>query len=112
MKRRRNEGVHRFEPNDEQRKMVKGMAALGIPRRDIGYVIVSEDTVEKYFLEELNVGPAEANARIGQFSIGRRRRISQRLFSGRKLAWGGVGEPAYRAYGCGWGIASSENHSR
>ena len=57
-----------FEPTEEQRRMVKGMAALGIPRRDIGYVLgVSEDTVEKYFLEELNVGPAEANARIGQF---------------------------------------------
>lgn len=57
-----------FEPTDDQRRMVKGMAALGIPYKDIGYVLgVSEDTVEKYFRNELDTGPAEANARVGRF---------------------------------------------
>jgi hypothetical protein len=57
-----------FEPTDEQRKMVKGLAALGLPYKDIGFVLgCSEDTVEKYFRAELDVGPAEANARVGRF---------------------------------------------
>ena len=48
--------------------MVKGLSALGLPQKDIGYVMqVSEDTVKKYFAEEIAAGPAEANARVGQF---------------------------------------------
>ena len=47
---------------------MKGLAALGLPYRDIGYVLgVSEDTVEKYFRNELDTGPVEANARVGRF---------------------------------------------
>ena len=57
-----------FEPTDEQRKIVKALAALGMPYRDIGYVLgISEDTVAKHFRQELDVGPVEANARVGQF---------------------------------------------
>jgi hypothetical protein len=61
-------GRPRFEPTDEQRRIVKGMAALGIPFVDIGYVLgVSEDTIKRRFRSELDVGPAEANARVGNF---------------------------------------------
>lgn len=68
MSKKKKAGRPAFEPTDEQRRIVKGLAALGLPYRDIGYVLgVSEDTVEKYFRQELDVGPVEANARVGRF---------------------------------------------
>lgn len=57
-----------FQPTDEQRVIVKRLAAIGIPQKDISYAIgISEDTLGKYFRNELNIGPVEANEKVGTF---------------------------------------------
>ena len=58
----------RFDPTDDQRKVVKLMVAAGIPEGDIARVIgpkgISENTLRKYFRQEIEIGAIEANAKI------------------------------------------------
>jgi hypothetical protein len=57
----------KLKPSDEQRRQVKSLAAVGIEPRDIAcYFGVSENTLLKYYRNELFRGPLEANANVGK----------------------------------------------
>lgn len=60
-----------FEPTPEQRQMVKQLSAFGIPQSSICKMIVrdrnqpiSDETLRKYFADELELGTQEANAKV------------------------------------------------
>ena len=56
-----------FQPTEEQRKTVKGMAGLGIPHDDNGVVLdIAPKTLRKHFRKELKRGSIEANAKVLQ----------------------------------------------
>ena len=56
-----------FAPTDEQRRMVKGMAGLGVPQEGIAVLIdVDPKTLRKYFAPELERGSVEATAKVAQ----------------------------------------------
>lgn len=55
------------EPTDEQRKLVKTLSGIGVPQDDICALIgVSKPTLHKHYRSELDVGLAEANAKIAE----------------------------------------------
>jgi hypothetical protein len=58
----------RFKPTQEQRLMVKSMAAYGVKQEDIGKVVGlrSPKTLRKHFREEITRGSIDAIARVGQ----------------------------------------------
>ena len=58
----------RFTPTDEQRSIVKTLAALGIRQDDIVEMIGlrSETTLRTHFQSELAQGAAEANRQVAQ----------------------------------------------
>src|ERR1022692_4449787 len=58
----------RFAPDDEQRKKVRLMAAMGIPQEDIAISLGlrSPKTLRRHFREELDRSAIEANARVAQ----------------------------------------------
>ena len=58
----------RFTPTDEQRSIVKTLAALGIRQHDIVEMIGlrSETTLRTHFQSELAQGAAEANRQVAQ----------------------------------------------
>ena len=58
----------KMNPTDEQRRLVKSLAAVGTPQAGIGSMvgIRSEKTLRKHFREELDRGSAEANANVGR----------------------------------------------
>jgi hypothetical protein len=53
-------------PTDEQRRIVKSMAGMGIPHEQIVQIIGyrSPKTLRKHFRKELDVGAAEANYKV------------------------------------------------
>ena len=54
-------------PTLEQRKVVRAMAAFGVPQADIGNVVgVSDPTLRKAFRPELDQAATEANARVAE----------------------------------------------
>jgi hypothetical protein len=56
-----------FKPTDEQRRMVKIMAALGTRHEDIATILeITPKTLRKHFRQELTRGAIEANAKVGQ----------------------------------------------
>jgi hypothetical protein len=57
-----------FKPTNEQRNIVKSMAAMGIPHEDIGRKIGvrSPKTIRKHFREELDLGAMEANYKVAK----------------------------------------------
>ena len=56
-----------FVPTPEQRKMVKTMAAFGIPQLDIASAVgISDRTLRKAFREELDRGVIDANLRVAE----------------------------------------------
>ena len=56
-----------FRPTDEQRRMVKSMAAYGIRQDEIAATIsVSTKTLRRRFRQELDRGATEANTQVGQ----------------------------------------------
>ena len=57
-----------LKPTDDQRRLVKSMAAMGIPHEDIARKIGvrSAKTVRKHFREELGLGMTEANYKVAQ----------------------------------------------
>ena len=56
-----------FTPSQEQRGLVKSMAAVGIPHEDIARKVGvrSPKTLRKHFRPELHLGVMEANYRVG-----------------------------------------------
>lgn len=55
------------EPTDLSRQTVSLHAAIGTPQEDIARVIgVDKKTLTKYYREELDLGMAKANARVGK----------------------------------------------
>lgn len=56
-----------FIPTDEQRALVKGFAAVGLPQAQIAtYLDIDKVTLLKYFRSELDKGMIEANSQIGK----------------------------------------------
>jgi hypothetical protein len=56
-----------FLPTDDQRRMVKSMAAYGIRQEEIAATIsVSAKTLRRRFRKELDRGATEANTQVGQ----------------------------------------------
>jgi hypothetical protein len=57
-----------FTPSDDQRRMVKAMAAMGIPQEQVGQLINcrSPKTLRKHFREELDVAASEANFNVAK----------------------------------------------
>jgi len=58
----------KLQPTDENRKMVRMMAAFGISQDQIASKvgIRSQKTLRKHFREELDCGAVEANMRVAQ----------------------------------------------
>lgn len=56
-----------FTPTDEQRRMVRSMAAYGVHQEDIARVIgINSTTLRKYFFAEIDTAAVEANAKVAQ----------------------------------------------
>jgi len=56
-----------FEPNEEQRRLVRAMAGYGVPQDDIAIVVrCSPPTLRRRFRLELDTATIEANARVAQ----------------------------------------------
>jgi len=58
----------RFTPTDEQRRIAKSMAAMGIPQEHIAHMIGchSPKTLRKHFRRELDVGLSGANYTVAK----------------------------------------------
>jgi hypothetical protein len=71
----------RFVPTEEQRKMVRSMAAYGTPQEKIACFLSlrSAKTLRRHFREELDRGATEANAQVAQS-------LYQQATSGKKTA--------------------------
>jgi hypothetical protein len=56
----------KLSPTDEQRRLVKKLAAVGTRHEEIALIIKirSPKTLRKHFREELDRGTAEANAKV------------------------------------------------
>jgi hypothetical protein len=56
----------KFQPSDEQRRMVKSLAGYGLKQEQIASLLglASTTTLRKYFREELERGPVEAQANV------------------------------------------------
>jgi hypothetical protein len=56
----------KFQPTDEQRRMVKSLAGCGLKQEHIAPLLglASTTTLRKYFREELERGPVEAHANV------------------------------------------------
>ena len=56
----------KLSPTDEQRRLVKQLAAVGTKHEDIAHMVKirSPKTLRKHFREELDRGAAEANANV------------------------------------------------
>jgi hypothetical protein len=56
-----------FIPTDEQRRMVRGLSGYGVPHDDIALIVkCSPPTLRKWFRQELDLGSAEATAKVAQ----------------------------------------------
>ena len=56
-----------FTPTDDQRRMVRSLSGFGVPHDDIGRIVkCSPPTLRKRFRDELDLGIAEANAKVAQ----------------------------------------------
>jgi hypothetical protein len=56
-----------FTPTDDQRRMVRALSGYGVPHDDIALIVkCSPPTLRKWFRQELDLGSAEATAKVGQ----------------------------------------------
>ena len=69
-------GRPRFAPTNEQRRNVEILVGLGIPQAHICRIVrdhkgrpISENTLRKYFKQEIAGGAAKVHALVGQFLI-------------------------------------------
>lgn len=54
-----------FIPNEEQRRLVKSMAGLGMRQEEIAYTLnLAPATLRKHFRQELKLGSIETNANV------------------------------------------------
>jgi hypothetical protein len=59
--------AHSFIPTDDQRRMVRALSGFGVPHDDIALIVkCSPPTLRKRFRDELDLGSAEANAKVAQ----------------------------------------------
>lgn len=59
--------AHLFTPTDDQRRLVRALSGFGVPHDDIGRIVkCSPPTLRKRFRDELDLGTAEANAKVAQ----------------------------------------------
>ena len=59
--------AHSFTPSDDQRRMVRALSGFGVPHDDIGRIVkCSPPTLRRRFRDELDLGSAEANAKVAQ----------------------------------------------
>jgi hypothetical protein len=60
-----------FKPTRDQRKLVKSLAALGLPQQNIATAIDlrSTKTLRKHFRHEITLGTAEANAAVARVAF-------------------------------------------
>ncbi len=59
--------VRRYEPTEEQRRVVRAMAGYGVPQEEIARVVrCSPLTLRRAFRRELDTAVTEANARVAQ----------------------------------------------
>lgn len=57
----------KHKPTDENRKVARTLAAVGVPHEDIALKLdISADTLVKYYKPELDAGRIDANASIAQ----------------------------------------------
>lgn len=62
-------GRPKFEPTDEERKLVENLSGAGVPVKSIATLVrdgIDDKTLMKHFRRELDVGKARANATIGK----------------------------------------------
>jgi len=60
-------GRRPFTPTDDQRRMVRALSGFGVPHDDIGRIVkCSPPTLRRRFRDELDLGSAEANAKVAQ----------------------------------------------
>lgn len=72
-----------FIPTDEHRRQVKQLSAYGLTRPKIGAIIgCSENTLLKYFQEELKLGDAEGDAQVASwaFDSAKKGSVPMRIF--------------------------------
>ena len=57
-----------LNPTEEQRRLVKSMAAVGVPHEDIARKVGvrSPKTLRRHFREELDMGMIDANYKVGK----------------------------------------------
>ena len=55
------------EPTETTRELVKSLSGFGVPQEDICVVLdVTEPTLRKYYRREIDLGFAQANAKVGE----------------------------------------------
>ena len=56
-----------FAPTDDQRRMVRALSCYGVPHDDIALIVkCSPPKLRKRFRQELDLGSAEATAKVAQ----------------------------------------------
>jgi hypothetical protein len=56
-----------YEPTDQNRTLVKTLSGIGLPQHDICAILkIDKCTLHKYFRAEIDLGLAEANAKIAK----------------------------------------------
>jgi len=59
-------GNHHF-PTPEKRRLVRNLAGLAVPVKDIARMIeIAHDTLNKHYAEDLEAGRADANLKVSQ----------------------------------------------
>src|SRR4051794_35040377 len=60
-------GRNPFTATDDQRRMVRALSGFGVPHDDISRIVkCSPPTLRRRFRDELDLGNAEANAKVAQ----------------------------------------------
>lgn len=55
------------KPTKETREMVKSLSGYGVPQDDICHILdITKPTLHKHYRREIDVGFAQANAKVGQ----------------------------------------------
>lgn len=84
-------GRPQFEPTDEQRKMVKTLAGVGVPQEQIAAIIgITDDTLRKHFEVETQVGKAMAHSNMAQAIYQKAIKGSERMmifFAKTQMKW-------------------------
>lgn len=58
--------ARRYEPTEEQRRVVRAMAGYGVPQEEIARRALLASTLRRAFRRELDTAVTEANARVAQ----------------------------------------------